>query len=294
MGENIASYNNSNTKSYFSRNKKFFVFSLIFILFLSAALILVQQNYEKNTYAFSIGGKNYSKTQIRKLVKTPQSIDNKIDYSRSAYNYYKYIYLFNKLNLQYSNFDLNSILSQEADVYKTSTSNNWVQLESKYLLIKNYINIDNLQGKQKQGFYCDFYPIDSNTLASSNSTILKNSVSNLIKYISFDNSGNYNIEYILRNDSDHIADLASLKNGYCFNFGFNSQSWKLDVQTPDIISSINTYKSSGLSKILTGNNLGSPSYYYFFNLIENTDTKPISSVYFEKQLNILWTKYYGI
>jgi hypothetical protein len=282
----VVSSNAGGLLNFIKSRKKIFV-SLLIIL--SALVIwLMVGLYIKNTFVFEIDGKYYSKKDINNLTQFPRGLDNKTDYYKLAFKYYKYTSVANKLHMYISDADYNSVRNNELNRYNitNNSSNSWIELESKYLTIKNYLDTDSIRAQGKNGFICVFYPTENVSLPNS---ALLNSIDKYKYIVNYSSQDNYQIGDISGLNSD---DIKKLNNSICNNFGFNNSSWPEEVQLPDAIKKIAAKNEKGKSAVYSGYENGSLSYYYYYNLINNVDYPSINSAKFSIELNKVGTTYY--
>ena len=278
----------------FFKNKKI----LISIVSLAVAYLVYLGTvnvYQSHKYAFIIDGHKYTKTEILNLISTPKKLDNRTDYGKQAYSYYKYIIVADKLNVFYSKDSFDQIKEQNASKYNLpkDTNNSWVNLESKYLTIKSYVDTKLIRSANKTGFFCEFNFLHNGTNEKNSSEMI--SAMNYLKdNIKYQDSNMYNIDEILKTSSNYSKYHNLMSNGYCLNFGYNNEAWFNEVKTNDIIESIKVEKMSGVSSIKVGQDGGNQSYDYFYNLINNPGSNNVDTNSFLSTLSKVKGSYYGL
>jgi len=272
----------------FIKNKYFIEIFILIILLIY--LIFIGLNYfRQHRYGFEVNKHFYTINQINNLISLPKKFDQKTDLKKEAYLYYRTIAAADNIHLYYSPSDYSSVLSSELRKYKlpVDSKNEWVTLESKYVVIMNYINTNTFIPTQKQGFFCEFYFVN-NGLKVGNSQSMQNSVGEFKNYVKFDNTNMYSMDDFY---SKHPNDQKYLKFGTCRNFGFYN-NWKQDVQIPDVVNKIYDTNKVGLSPTYVGNNEGKPSYNYFFNLSSSKDYPAFTEKDFRNAYNKVSHTYY--
>ena len=268
---------------------KYFIEIFVLILVLIYLIVVGLNFYRQHKYAFEVNKHFYTINEINALTSLPRSFDSKTDYKKKAYVYYRTIAAADKLHLYYSQSDYDSVLATENKKYKqTDNSNNsWVNLETRYITIKNYLDTGTFIAKQKQGFFCEFYFVN-NGLKEGNSQFMQDAVLRFKNFVKFDSSNMYSMDEYY---SKYPNDQKFLKIGTCRNFGYYT-NWIQEVQIPDVVNKIKSVKTTGMSNIFVGNNEGKPSYNYFFNLSSAIDYPAFNNKDFQDTYNKMSHSYY--
>ncbi len=318
MMKNIPVFNNSNEKFYFSRYKKLFVFSLIFILLLSSALILIQQNHIKNTYAFSIDGKKYSKYEIKKIITLPNTLNTKQDNAKQAFTLYENKIAATKLGIVLSQASIDQEVKDLKSFYSSATSKedmDWINL----LAYNNVLTVT-LNGaditNNASGYV--FYFWGNQHVANyynGQSDIIPPQGTGQQSFIDQDKSyalsrANYYHDQLVAGSvsaDDAFSQITNdIKLSQAFtkdenrsiHFGQNpDMSWKYEIQIPSVIDYIQSMSKAGIGTVQTveqaSNGVDEGTYYYFVYLTK-ISTKQFNFIDLQSQIAKMKATYYGL
>ena len=318
MRENIPVFNNSNERPYFSRYKNLFVFSTIFILLLSSALILVQQNNAKKTYAFSIDNKKYLKSDIRNLIKLPNSISSGQDNAKQAFTLYENKIAATKLGIVLSQASIDQEVKDLKSLYSSATSKedmDWINL----LAYNNVLTVT-LNGaditNNASGYVFYFWANQHvSNYYNGQSSITPPQGTGQQSFIDQDKNyslarANYYHDQLVAGSlsaedvSSQITNDIKLSQAYIkdenmsTHFGQSADtSWKYEIQIPSVINYIESISKPGITPVRTeeqfSNGVDEGTYYYFVDLTK-ISAKQYNSMDLQTEISKMKVVYYGL